>query len=140
MQQRTNTITDEQIIDAYNEFGQLSKIAAKFKVPEIQIWRKCKQLGLTFSLGGARTKIPTEEILEGKHPYYQTLKLKKRLIKENIFENKCDSCGITTWNGNEIVLHLDHINGDCSDHVLDNLRLLCPNCHSQTDTWCGRNK
>jgi len=44
------------------------------------------------------------------------------------------------WAGRPLVLHLDHINGIRDDHRLSNLRWLCPNCHSQTDTYCGRNK
>lgn len=44
------------------------------------------------------------------------------------------------WAGKPIVLHLDHINGVRNDNRLENLRWLCPNCHSQTDTYCGRNK
>ena len=83
----------------------------------------------------------TEDILSGKHPQYSTNKLKKRLVKEGILVYNCTSCGIgDEWNGNPIVLQLDHINGIHDDHRLENLRLLCPNCHSQTDTWCGRNK
>ena len=65
--------------------------------------------------------------------------LKKRLIRENILEYKCNECAITIWNNKNIVLHLDHINGINDDHRLENLRLLCPNCHSQTPTYCGRN-
>jgi hypothetical protein len=139
MKQVRNKIVDEDLIEAYNKEPHLGKLAAKFKVPSIQIWRKCKVLGLTFTNGGgAKAKIPLEEILAGDHPYYQTLKLKKRLIREGILENKCSCCGIEKWQGKEISLQLDHINGDSSDHVRENLRLLCPNCHSQTDTWCGK--
>jgi 5-methylcytosine-specific restriction endonuclease McrA len=65
--------------------------------------------------------------------------LKIRLLRENLLEYKCNECGITTWNEKELVLHLDHINGTNDDHRLENLRLLCPNCHSQTNTYCGRN-
>lgn len=83
----------------------------------------------------------TADILEGKHPQYTTAKLKNRLVKEGYLEYKCVWCGITdTYNDKPIVLHLDHINGINNDHRLENLRLLCPNCHSQTDTWCGRGK
>jgi hypothetical protein len=139
MKQQKNKFTDQEVIDAYNEEKHLGKLAVKFKVPHIQMWRVCKKLGLSFGNGGgAKTKIPLEEILAGDHPYYQTLKLKRRLIKEGILENKCSCCGITEWQGREIVQQLDHINGDSSDHRKDNLRLLCPNCHSQTDTWCGK--
>ena len=71
---------------------------------------------------------------------FQTYKLKQRLLKERIIENKCIECGITEWNGKIINMHLDHINGINNDHRLENLRMLCPNCHSQTDTYCGKNK
>ena len=71
---------------------------------------------------------------------FQTYKLKQRLLKEGIIENKCIECGIIEWNGKTINMHLDHINGINNDHRLENLRMLCPNCHSQTDTYCGKNK
>lgn len=81
------------------------------------------------------------DILDGKHPDYQTNRLKNRLIKEGYMAQQCEWCGITdTYDGRPIILHLDHINGNNTDHKVKNLRLLCPNCHSQTDTWCGRNK
>jgi HNH endonuclease len=48
-------------------------------------------------------------------------------------------CGISDWHGRPLVLELDHINGAADDHRLENLRLLCPNCHSQTDTYYARN-
>jgi len=140
MKQVRNKFTDEELIEAYNENKHLGKLAARFKVPVIQIWRKCKVLGLDFnSGGGAKVKIPLDDILAGNHPYYQTLKLKKRMIREGVLEYKCSCCGISKWQDKEISLQLDHINGDNSDHTKNNLRLMCPNCHAQTDTWCGKN-
>ena len=53
--------------------------------------------------------------------------------------NKCSRCGIEEWLGKCITIQMDHIDGDSDNNQLNNLRLLCPNCHSQTDTWCGRN-
>lgn len=82
---------------------------------------------------------PLQEILDGKHPEFQTGKLKKKLIKHGIKENVCEVCGISNWNGNPLVMELDHINGVRTDHSLDNLRMICPNCHSQTDTFRGKN-
>ena len=62
--------------------------------------------------------------------------IKQRLIREGLVEEKCVGCGLgSIWNGNHITLQIDHINGDCFDHRLENLRLLCPNCHSQTSTF-----
>lgn len=51
----------------------------------------------------------------------------------------CAICGINTWNNRPLILRLDHINGHNKDNRLENLRWLCPNCDSQTDTYCGRN-
>ncbi len=53
---------------------------------------------------------------------------------------KCACCGISEWQGKEIVLQVDHINGDATNDMPNNLRLLCPNCHTQTDTFAGKNK
>ena len=66
--------------------------------------------------------------------------LKKRLIRDNLLNNSCYECGlIPEWNGKKLVLVLDHINGIHNDNRIDNLRLLCPNCNSQTDTFAGKN-
>lgn len=67
--------------------------------------------------------------------------LKNRLIKENLLKNECDICKIEPyWNGKSLSLQLDHINGTNNDNRLENLRLLCPNCHSQTDTFSSKNR
>lgn len=84
--------------------------------------------------------IPLDEILEGKHPSYQTFKLKNRMLRENILNNVCSECKINEWNGKPISLELDHIDGVRTNHKLNNLRLLCPNCHSQTDTYRSKNR
>ena len=63
------------------------------------------------------------------------------IIKRNLLEYKCSCCGIgDTWNEKKLVLQLDHINGVNNDHRLENLRFVCPNCHSQTSTYKGKNK
>lgn len=136
------SISDTEIIDAYNKYQHLGKIAAHFGVPNISIWRRCKMLGLKFKSGGKVQQIDLSEILQGLHPHYNTGHLKRRLLKEGIKENVCeiDGCNITEWNSKPIIMQIDHINGNPTDHRLENLRMICPNCHSQTETYCGKNK
>lgn len=66
--------------------------------------------------------------------------IKKRIADGNLIDYKCQRCGIDSWNGESITLELDHINGKNNDHRIENLRFLCPNCHSQTETYKGKNK
>lgn len=80
------------------------------------------------------------DILVADSTYQRTAHLKRRLIEAGMLHPVCDSCGGVKWQGEPMPLQLDHINGDRRDNRIDNLRLLCPNCHAQTDTWCGRNK
>jgi Zn finger protein HypA/HybF involved in hydrogenase expression len=88
-----------------------------------------------------KNKYVLDDILNGMHPTYSTNKLKVRLLKEGLKQNRCEECGIKNeWNNRPLVLHLDHINGISNDHALSNLRMLCPNCHSQTETYVGKNK
>lgn len=75
------------------------------------------------------------DILSGKHPDYQTFKLKNLLFRFYIKSNKCEICGTSEWNGAKIQCELDHIDGNSKNHKLENLRILCPNCHSQTNTF-----
>ena len=80
-----------------------------------------------------------EVFCENSHMSGKNIKL--RIIGENLIEYKCQECGIIDeWNGKKIQLQLDHINGKNDDNRLENLRFLCPNCHSQTDTYAAKNK
>jgi 5-methylcytosine-specific restriction endonuclease McrA len=72
---------------------------------------------------------------------YQSSKLRVRLLKENIIENVCVICDQgPVWNNKPLTLQLDHIDGNRNNNCLENLRLLCPNCHTQTPTHSGKNK
>jgi 5-methylcytosine-specific restriction endonuclease McrA len=66
-------------------------------------------------------------------------RLRRRLIRSGIKNALCEICGNTEWNGQPISLELDHVNGKSNDNRLENLRILCPNCHAQTETYRGRN-
>lgn len=79
------------------------------------------------------------EILTENSVWDNTNKLKIRLIREGLKECKCERCGRTEWEGEQIPLQLHHINGNRSDNRIENLQILCPNCHALTDNYCGRN-
>jgi transposase len=66
--------------------------------------------------------------------------LKRRLLAEGLRDPCCEECGLEEWRGEPLSLELHHRNGDPTDNRLENLSLLCPNCHSQTDNWGGRGK
>ena len=81
-----------------------------------------------------------DEILIPNSPYTNITKLKEKILKAGLLKYECACCGNKgEWNGKPLVLQLDHINGDHSNHSIENLRFLCPNCHSQTDRYSGRN-
>tara|TARA_B100000768_G_C11133253_1_gene312730 strand:- start:299 stop:730 length:432 start_codon:yes stop_codon:yes gene_type:complete len=138
---------DETFIEVCKNAQSMSKAAAELKMHFNTFKRKAVMLGVYKTNQGGKglskkdngNKINLQDILDGKHPQYQTNKLRIRLIKEGIKEHECESCGIKDWNNNPISLELDHIDGDRTNHSLDNLRILCPNCHSQTSTYRGRN-
>ena len=93
--------------------------------------------GRTFTV---RDRYTLEEILVENSPYSDRRQIKKKLVRAGLLSERCSGCGLSDWMGQPITLQLDHINGVSDDHRLENLRLLCPNCHSQTPTFSGRNR
>lgn len=79
-----------------------------------------------------------KEILVKDSTWVSTYHLKEWLLKEGIKEHKCECCGRTEWLGKPIALELHHINGIKDDLRLENLQILCPNCHSFTDNYRGK--
>lgn len=119
---------NKTLIKVINEFGlDLSKInenREKFKADKQRI----------------KKEIPLEDIITGKrNGEYHGNTLKERLIRAGYKEYKCESCGLTEWLGQPIPLHLHHKDGDHSNNLLENLELLCPNCHALTDNYGGKN-
>jgi 5-methylcytosine-specific restriction endonuclease McrA len=86
-------------------------------------------------LPGSKTNL--DDIFSNKKNA-KSLSLKLILIHRGILKNECSECGISNWRDRPLSLHLDHKDGDHSNCARDNLRLLCPNCHSQTPTYCRR--
>lgn len=83
-------------------------------------------------------KRPLKEYLDNQHPI-QSHKLRQRLLVENVLEKKCSCCGLTTWMNQDVPLELDHIDGNHDNNRLENLRMLCPNCHALTPNYRGKN-
>jgi len=151
---RKRKYTDQQFIDAVQSSQSISEVLSKlglamaggsYKLFHLRV--KNLNLDTSHFTGQAHLKgkthnwnykIPIEDILIDDSDY-QTRKLKVRLIKEDLIENVCAICGISSWNQKPITLELHHINGKSNDHRLINLQLICPNCHSQTDTFRGKN-
>ncbi len=80
-----------------------------------------------------------DEILVKDSSYVNTSHLRERLLKENIKERKCECCNNSEWMNKPIALELHHKNGIKSDLRIENLQILCPNCHSFTDNYRGKN-
>ena len=84
-------------------------------------------------------ELPIEQVMV-EHSNYKRGQLKRRLIREGLKQPVCEMCGQGEyWNGDQMSLILDHINGVPNDNRLENLRILCPNCNATLDTHCGRN-
>ena len=87
-------------------------------------------------------KLPLDDLLVENSPYKGTsTSLKNRLLSAGILEEKCEECGQSShWNHKKLVLQLDHKNGNRYDNRRENLRILCPNCHTQTETFGGKRR
>ena len=141
--------TDEQIIEACSNSLTMQEALSKTDLHFNTFKKRAVKLGVYNPNPGGKGKskpkeegkgkINLKEILEGLHPSYQTFKIKLRLFSEGIKTNVCEICGISEWNNTKLNCELDHINGNSRDHRLENLRILCPNCHSQTDTFRAKN-
>lgn len=113
-----------------------------------QIKKRCEELRISYEHFStsqinqfSHTKYNLEEILIENSNYKNISRLKIRLINSGLLKYKCELCGNEgEWLGKKLSLQLDHKNGVNNDHRIENLRFLCPNCHSQTETFSGRNK
>jgi 5-methylcytosine-specific restriction endonuclease McrA len=84
--------------------------------------------------------IPLEEILVENSTYTWSRNLKNKLIAVGLKKSECESCGLSKWLGKPMPLQLDHVNGNRTDNRIDNLKILCPNCHCLTPTWGNKKR
>ena len=148
------TWTEEQLIDAVKSgngyrstlrslglqptggnYAQLKKYLAELNLDTSHWNGQGWSRGRTFPLSRATLE---EKLVENSN--WNTNSLRLQLIKSEVFEHKCYICNLNTWQNNPIPLELDHINGVRTDNRIENLRVLCPNCHAQTPTYRGKNK
>lgn len=116
-----------------------------YSAPNFKKFRAmCEQNGIDISFPNyiPHNYIPDSQVFVENSEYINNrINLKERILKNGWMEYRCVECGLEgEWNGKPLVLQLDHINGVNSDHRLENLRFLCPNCHTQTDTYAGKSR
>ena len=154
---KLKNVSDEQFRDAVLKVESIIGLLRLFGIKPgggtyQNVWKRVNHLALSTShwtgqahLKGKSNKwMPVKPLVDILVPgsSYHRGALKYRLVSEGILPNQCSNpeCKVATdWRGKPLVLVIDHINGVPDDNRLDNLRLLCPNCHSQTPTFCGRN-
>jgi len=146
--------TKEILEEAAKECTSIRQMLQKFDLKETggnysEMRKRCEQLGVDIShftgqgwnkLGHPSfgNSIDLEKRFVKHEKKVSADKTKKILLNHNLKEYKCEICGCSEWLGKPITLQLHHINGDPTDDRLQNLQLLCPNCHSQTDSYCKR--
>ena len=134
----------ELIIKMVTENYSKAAIAKVLNCKSTTLNSYLKKMGIVYNgnIGSSNVKrrqyIPVEELLN-KNSTISSYRLKQKLIKENMIEVVCSCCKLTEWMGKPIPLELDHIDGDNTNNEFTNLRMLCPNCHAQTETYRGKN-
>ena len=134
-------MTDNDIINVCKNSESMIIAAKNLGMTYTEFKAKAMQLGCYDPNKGHSHKTTKssmeklQEILDGKHPTYQPFKLKNLLLKHGLKENKCEICGISEWNGKPLNCQLHHKDGNKYNQSLDNLIIICPNCHSQTETF-----
>jgi hypothetical protein len=121
-------------IQKYYDAGHsVAQCEAKFSFSR-RSWNKAVERG---DIVPRPQAIPIHELLVAGRLRNRT-HVKRRLLASGLKANRCDECGLSDWLGEPLSLALHHVNGDPLDNRLDNIRLLCPNCHSQTPNFARR--
>lgn len=140
-------IDDKHFVEICGSSDSMAEAASKLGLHFNSFKKRACELGCYFpnqagvGINKNKPRIPLQVIVEyNLHPHYQTYKLKQRLLTNGMKENQCEECGIIVRNGKMISMELHHIDGKRTNHLLDNLTMLCPNCHSQTINYRAKNK
>lgn len=122
------------LVPAGGNYATVKKKIAELNLDISHFTGKGWNVGLKFKPKQAQ---PLSEILV-ENSNYQSYKLLKRLIKEGVKERICERCNNKEWLNGPIPLELHHVNGIHNDNRLENLQVLCPNCHALTDNYRGK--
>ncbi len=126
---------DWSLVQAYYDAGHSVRECAKVFGFSTKSWHDAAMRG---AVVGRPAFKPLEEVFAANTPRGRG-HLKQRLLQAGLKDGSCEHCGLAEWRGEALSLALHHVNGDRLDNRVENLELLCPNCHSQTDTFSGRN-
>lgn len=116
-------------------YVHIQNLALKLEINTDHFLGKGWNIGLKFK---PNPPIPLEKILVKDSTYTNTHNIKTRLIKAKLKTGFCENCNRKTWCGRPIPIELHHLNGIRNDHRLENLQILCPNCHAQTKNYCSK--
>jgi predicted RNA-binding Zn-ribbon protein involved in translation (DUF1610 family) len=134
-------IPQQQFIEICNNSESMAHAASKLGLHFNTFRKYALNYGCyNTNQSGKGTTRNSKARIENIRDYATRASVRKRIIKENLMPHECSECGISEWKGKKLSLHLDHIDGNSWNHELSNLRFLCPNCHSLTDTYTGKNK
>lgn len=155
MENKIYKLSDEQFVELLKKSSTISEVLFKLGYTVkgnswgySQVKRRMDDLNLDYSIFKGKSaviktnklnNVKKEDILKENCKHQRTV-LRRYIIKNNLIPYKCAICGCTEWQGKTLSLELDHINGVNNDNRLENLRFLCPNCHSQTSTYGSRNQ
>ena len=155
MENKIYKLSDEQFVELLKKSSTISEVLFKLGYTVkgnswgySQVKRRMDDLNLDCSIFKGKSaviktnklnNVKKEDILKENCKHQRTV-LRRYVIKNNLIPYKCAICGCTEWQGKTLSLELDHINGVNNDNRLENLRFLCPNCHSQTSTYGSRNQ
>lgn len=131
---RFNRRYDWEQVQRFHDAGASMRDCVRHFGFSHETWRSAIERG---ALRSRPRGMPIEELVDGRR---NRSHLKRRLIRAGLLTDGCARCGISDWRGARLSLELHHVNGREGDNRLENLQLLCPNCHSQTDSWGGRNR
>lgn len=125
------------LVEAGGNYEQIKRYIENYNIRTDHFLGKGSNLGKTIP----RSPVYTLEQILTEHSTFQSHKLKHRLFKEGVKKPKCEICGWSKKSiDGRIPVELDHINGNHYDSRIENLRILCPNCHSLQSTHRGKNK